>query len=76
MFLTVIYPSTQVPEAWRTLYRLNPMQVVVEGFRWGLLGKGFGPDWVQVVSAAGVLILLLAGAYVFRRTERNIVDVM
>jgi homopolymeric O-antigen transport system permease protein len=33
----VAYPSSIVPEPWRTLYGINPMVGVVEGFRWALL---------------------------------------
>ncbi len=44
MFATPIaYPSSLVPEPWRTLYGLNPMVGVVEGFRWALLGKPGAP---------------------------------
>jgi len=75
MFLTpVIYPVSLVPEAWQTLYRLNPMAGVVEGFRWALLGTGHPPDWVLAASAGIVLLLVVSGAYLFRRTERTIVD--
>ena len=39
LFATPIaYPSTLLSEPWRTLYGLNPMVGVVEGFRWALLG--------------------------------------
>ena len=39
MFATPIaYPSSLLAEPWRTLYGLNPMVGVVEGFRWALLG--------------------------------------
>ncbi len=34
----VAYPSSIVPEPWHTLYGINPMVGVVEGFRWALLG--------------------------------------
>jgi lipopolysaccharide transport system permease protein len=34
----VAYPSSIVPQPWRTLYAINPMVGVVEGFRWALLG--------------------------------------
>jgi lipopolysaccharide transport system permease protein len=76
MFATVIYPSGGVPAQWRLLYRLNPMQTVVEGFRWCLLGCGQPPDAVQAVAAAAVIVALAAGAYVFQRTERTVVDVL
>src|SRR5262245_66593440 len=35
----VAYPVSMVPEKWRLLYSLNPMDGVIEGFRWVLLGK-------------------------------------
>jgi len=76
MFATVIFPSAQVPEHWRLLYRLNPMQTVVEGFRWTLLGRGHAPDVVHGVTAILVLLALVSGAYVFRRTERTVVDIL
>ncbi|MCD4653441.1 ABC transporter permease, partial [bacterium] len=40
MFATPIaYPSSMLDEPWRSLYGLNPMAGVVEGFRWALLGS-------------------------------------
>lgn len=39
MFATpVVYPASLLDQPWRTLYGLNPMVGVVEGFRWALLG--------------------------------------
>ena len=39
LFATPIaYSSSMLSEPWRTLYGLNPMVGVVEGFRWALLG--------------------------------------
>jgi lipopolysaccharide transport system permease protein len=41
LFATPIaYPSSLLTEPWRTVYGLNPMVGVVEGFRWALLGSG------------------------------------
>ncbi len=38
MFATPIaYPSSMLSETWRTVYGINPMVGVVEGFRWALL---------------------------------------
>ncbi len=70
----VVYPASMIPEGWRDLYMLNPMAWVIEGFRWALLGKGQTPDWTLAVTSAMVLVLLVVGAYTFRRTERTIVD--
>jgi len=73
----VAYSATLVPEQWRTIYRLNPMAVVVEGFRSALLRRQFGPvDSITLASVAIVVVILVAGAYYFRATERTIVDVL
>jgi len=41
MFATpVAYPSSMLAEPWRTVYGINPMVGVVEGFRWALLDTG------------------------------------
>ena len=40
----VVYAMSIIPERWRTVYRLNPMTHVIEGFRWALLGTGHPPD--------------------------------
>ena len=72
----IAYPASIVPEKWRALYGLNPMAGVVEGFRWGLLGKK-PPDLNMVmISVAGVIILLIGGLLYFRRTERVFADVV
>jgi len=60
----------------RLLYRLNPMTQALEGFRWSLLGVGGPPDLVTAGVAGFVVLLMLSGAYVFRRTERTIVDLL
>ena len=72
----VVYSITLIPEQWQTLYLLNPMAVVIEGFRWALLGTSGPPAWSVVVATALTLALLVGGAFYFRRSERNIVDVL
>jgi lipopolysaccharide transport system permease protein len=77
LFATPIaYPSSLLSEPWRTVYGLNPMVGVVEGFRWALLGTGTGPGPMIVVSSLMSLALLLGGAYYFRRVERTFADVI
>jgi lipopolysaccharide transport system permease protein len=71
----VVYALSIVPERWRTLYRLNPMANVIEGFRWALLGTGESPDALFLLSTLLVIPFLIAGAFYFRRTERTIVDI-
>lgn len=80
MYLTpVAYSAVEVANrapAWMTVYRLNPMFWVVEGFRWALLGEGTGPAWQMAGPMAFIVLLLASGAYVFRKTERNVVDLL
>ena len=77
MFLTPIaYPSSLLPEVWRPVYALNPMVGVVEGFRWALLGTDTAPGPMLGVSATVALLLLVSGAFVFRRMEKSFADVV
>ena len=72
----VIYPVSLVPQSVVFLYKLNPMVGVIEGFRWALLGSGEPPGFSFLLSIGLVLLLLISGAFVFRRTERTIVDLL
>jgi lipopolysaccharide transport system permease protein len=77
LFATPIaYPSSLLREPWRTLYGLNPMAGVVEGFRWATLGTGAGPGPMLAVSSAAALAMLVAGACYFRRMERSFADIV
>jgi lipopolysaccharide transport system permease protein len=76
LFATPIaYPASLLSEPWRTLYGLNPMAGVVEGFRWALLGTP-RPGFMILVSALASILVLLGGAFYFRRMERNFADVV
>jgi lipopolysaccharide transport system permease protein len=72
----VAYPSTLLDTPWRTLYALNPMVGVVEGFRWALLGTTTAPGPMIVASSFTSLVLLASGALYFRRMERIFADVV
>jgi lipopolysaccharide transport system permease protein len=75
MFATPIaYPSSLLQEPWRTVYSLNPMVGVIEGFRWALLGSGKPPGPGQIVSWLAATTILVGGAYYFRRMERTFAD--
>lgn len=77
LFATPIaYPSSLLSEPWRTLYAINPMVGVVEGFRWALLGTETAPGPIVVVSFLAALALLTSGAYYFRRMEKTFADVV
>lgn len=71
----VVYSSTLVPEKWKTLYQLNPMTNVIDGFRWALLGDP-PPNWEMLALSSGLMFFVfLGGLFVFKRVERNIIDI-
>jgi lipopolysaccharide transport system permease protein len=77
LFVTPIaYPSSLIQnEFLRTIYGLNPMAGVVEGFRWALLGTT-QLSWAVVAASTLVAILLLvSGAFYFRRVEKTFADI-
>ncbi len=77
MFATPIaYPSSLLSERWRTLYALNPMVGVVEGFRWALVGTRTAPGPMVVVSSLVAIGLLASGSLYFRRMEKHFADVV
>jgi len=78
MFATPIaYPSSLIEnDLLRTLYGLNPMTGVVEGFRWALLDTDTAPGPILLVSTLAAIGLLVSGAYYFRRMEKTFADVV
>ncbi len=77
MFATPIaYPSSLLSEPWRTLYGLNPMVGVIEGFRWGLLGTNTAPGSIIIISSLMAIAILVGGAFYFRRAEKSFADIV
>jgi lipopolysaccharide transport system permease protein len=77
MFSTPIaYPSSLLHEPWRTVYALNPMVGVIDGFRWCLLGSGKSPGPAILVSSLVAILMMISGAYYFRRMERTFADIV
>lgn len=71
------FSSSIVPESLRTLYSINPLVGVIDGFRWALLG-GTTPLNVTGLALSVVLTaaLLVSGIRYFRSTERTFADVI
>lgn len=70
----IVYPLSQIPEAWRPIYLLNPMTAPVESFRALLLGAGTvsAAFWIASLVIAG--LALAGGVALFARAERNATD--
>jgi len=71
----VLYSASSIPVEYRTLYSLNPIVGVVEGYRACLLGTPMPWEFI-VPGMVTSIILVLTGAIYFRRMERVIVDVI
>ena len=77
MFATPIaYPSSLLSEPWRTVYGINRMVGVIEGFRWALLGANTFPGPILFVSSFVSFVLLVSGVFYFRRMEKTFADVV
>lgn len=72
----VAYPASLLDEPWRTVYAINPMVGVVEGFRWALLGADTAPGPMLAVSTVAALAMLVIGVIGFTRAERRFADVI
>ncbi len=72
-----IYASSKIPELLKTLYALNPMVSVIDGFRWCIFGEQVPIDTVKFLLSIGVsFIMLILGIYTFRKMEKDFADVI
>lgn len=76
-FLTPItYSASIVPEEYQTIYALNPMTGVIQGFRWAMLGVGEPPSVLILASTVAAVSIMISGLFYFRRMERTFADVV
>jgi lipopolysaccharide transport system permease protein len=72
----VAYSSSMVDSRWHLVYGLNPMAGAIEGFRWSMLGTTTDIWGLVLTSAVSTIVILVSGAYYFRRMERGLADVI
>jgi lipopolysaccharide transport system permease protein len=71
----ILYSASSIPEQYRVLYSLNPIVAVIEGYRACLLGIPM--PWEYIFPGTVVAgMLLLSGAFYFRKMEYVFVDVI
>ena len=78
---SVILNNPGIPESIRPtvefLFQVNPMYVVVEGFRWSVFGHAEGaPTMISAISIAITLVLLIGGLFYFRRVDSTVADIV
>ena len=71
----VVYSSSLLPLKLQVIYGLNPMAGVIEGFRWILLGTE-PPGSLMAISVIIVIVILISGAFYFRRSEKTFADLI
>jgi lipopolysaccharide transport system permease protein len=60
-----------------TLYCMNPLVGIIDGFRWAILGGTEELNWIGLAASCGTIVLTLAvGIGHFRRTENRFADVI
>ena len=72
----VLYPLDAVPAAWRSVYSLNPMAGIVDGFRAAVLDART-PDLAALASSLAVVAIGLPIAYAwFKHVDATIADLV
>jgi len=75
VFVTpVIYPISFVPQQWKWLVYLNPMTVIVEGYKWSILGKGEVNLAYGLLNVLIVILVFMSGIWFFQKAETAFVD--
>jgi lipopolysaccharide transport system permease protein len=76
MFVSpIVYPISLIPAKWRSLYALNPLVGIIQGFRACLLNVGF--DWWAIgIATASSAVLLVSAAFAFSRMQRGFADLI
>lgn len=71
----IVYSASSIPETYRIVYSFNPIVGVIEGIRACLLGTVVPWEyiWPGIVTA---VVILVSGAFYFKRMERVFVDVI
>jgi lipopolysaccharide transport system permease protein len=71
----IVYSASSIPENYRLIYSLNPVVAVIEGYRACLLGMPV--PWLYIwPGTITTAIILISGAFYFKRMERVFVDVI
>ncbi len=70
----IIYPVSLVPENFQFVYSFNPIVGIVITMQWALLGTGAFPVVPLIITTGVSLVLIVSGAFVFRRMEDTMAD--
>jgi len=75
MLLTpIFFPPSQIPKQFAWFVDWNPLAVWIGCIRGGLLGRGLPEIESLLIASAVALVVLLIGAFVFRRASPHFED--
>jgi len=72
----IAYPSSLIKGPVHVIFALNPMNGVVEGFRWAILGTGAVDGVSLALSTIVSVVALIGGLFYFRRMEQRFADIV
>jgi lipopolysaccharide transport system permease protein len=70
----IIYPVSQIPEKWRWVSSLNPMEMPVVAIRDMFIGQNISPIGDFGISITMTLFILATGVLIFNKVEKTFVD--
>jgi len=70
----IIYPVSQIPEKWRWVSSLNPMETPVVAIRDLFIGQNISPIGNFGISLTMTLFILATGILIFNKVEKTFVD--
>ena len=77
MYLTpVVYLSSIAPKNLYYFFALNPMVGIIDSVRWALFQNTTFPLYSLCVSLGIILVLIISGAFYFRRIDETAADLV
>jgi lipopolysaccharide transport system permease protein len=71
----IVYSASSIPPQYRLIYSINPVVAIIEGFRSCMLGTALEWQFFWPGACTGILLLIF-GAFYFKRMEKIFVDVI
>ncbi len=70
----VIYPVEQFPEKYRFIFMLNPMSVIINGYRQTVLGGGEPNLQSLAIAAITSIVFFIISFLIFKKSEGQFAD--
>lgn len=71
----VVYPLSQIPEKYKWISYINPLNAPIELCRMCFYGVGSVNFWILFASVAETIFFFFLGLIMFNQNERNFIDI-